>query len=282
MRDATPTFPIGTVDLSSGPTLTYLEEGSLSGIPVVLLHGIGDSMRAFDLLLPHLPDSMHAFALSQRGHGDSSRPASGYRPADFAGDVRAFLDAVGVSRAVIVGHSMGSWIAQQFAVDHPDRTLGLVLVGAFATVAGSAAWLDIDRAVAGFADTVDREFVVEFQASTLARRVPDAFFDLVVRESLKMPARVWRQIATDFLAAPRIERGAIRTPTLVVWGDRDAYCPRAHQDSLLATIPRARLEIYAGAGHALHWEEPARFVADLAAFVETLEVGGRARARDPR
>jgi pimeloyl-ACP methyl ester carboxylesterase len=87
---------------------------------------------------PHLPDSLHAFALTQRGHGDASRPAAGYRLEDFAGDVESFMDAVGLESAMLVGHSMGGAIAQRFAIDRPERVRGLVLLGAFATLRGNA------------------------------------------------------------------------------------------------------------------------------------------------
>jgi pimeloyl-ACP methyl ester carboxylesterase len=71
-----------------------------------------------------------------RGHGDSDKPEHGYRLEDQAADVAAFMDAVDVDAAVIVGHSMGSYIAQRFAIDHPERTIGLVLMGTFRIIAG--------------------------------------------------------------------------------------------------------------------------------------------------
>ena len=67
------------------------------------------------------------FAVTQRGHGNSSKPETGYAPADFARDVAAFLDAVGLDSAIVVGHSMGSVVAQRFAIDHPARVRALVL-----------------------------------------------------------------------------------------------------------------------------------------------------------
>lgn len=96
---------------------------------------------------------------------------------------------------------------------------------------------------------------------------------LIIKESLKVPARVWRSafaglLEDDFTA----EIGMIDVPTLCVWGDRDAFPQRSDQDQFLASIRRSRLKVYEGAGHALHWEEPARFAADLTAFVE--EQGG--------
>src|SRR3712207_4230490 len=100
------TTVIESVELPNGVKLPYVEQGDPSGVPVVLLHGVTDSWRSFEPVLPHLPASIHAYALTQRGHGDAERPASGYRPQDLAADVAAFMDALGLESAVIVGHSM--------------------------------------------------------------------------------------------------------------------------------------------------------------------------------
>ena len=106
---------------------------------MLLLHGYTDSWRSFELILPHLPSSVRAIAPSQRGHGDADRPASGYGAADLAADAVALMDALGLDRAVVAGHSMGSLVAQRVALDHPGRVRGLVLLGAFATLRGNPA-----------------------------------------------------------------------------------------------------------------------------------------------
>ena len=95
-------------ELPNRMKLPYVEQGDPSAIPVVLLHGITDSWHSFEPVLPHLPQSVHAFAISQRGHGDADRPAEGFRFEDLAGDVAAFMDALNIGQAVVVGHSMGS------------------------------------------------------------------------------------------------------------------------------------------------------------------------------
>lgn len=119
-----------SVELPNRVMLPYAEQGAAEGLPVVLLHGFADSWRSFDLVLPHLPRSIHAFALTQRGHGDASRPATGYGVRDFAADVALFQDAMHLPAAVIVGHSMGSAVALRYAIDRPEQTLAVVLVGA--------------------------------------------------------------------------------------------------------------------------------------------------------
>src|SRR3712207_493180 len=94
---ATPT--IKSVALPNRVKLQYVEQGDPSGIPVVLLHGVTDSWRSFEPVFPHLPESIHAFALTQRGHGDSERPGSGYRPPDLAADLAAFMDVLDLGQA---------------------------------------------------------------------------------------------------------------------------------------------------------------------------------------
>lgn len=261
-----------SVPLPTGATLQYVEHGSTRGVPVVFLHGVTDSWGSFEGQLSRLPDSVHAFALSQRGHGDSSRPASGYRMDDLAADVEAFMDALGVRSAVIVGHSMGSIVAQQFAIDHPERVLGLALMGAAPGMRrNQAAWELWNSNVATLTDPIDPAFVTGFQQSTLARPVPDGLLEAVVLESLKVPARVWRAAFAAFLEldlVPELRR--IDAPALVAWGDRDAICLRDDQQALVDGIAGSRLIVYPGGGHAFHWEEPAVFAADLVAFVHSI------------
>jgi len=86
----------------------FAEQGERGGMPVIALHGVTDSWRSFEPVLPHLPPDLHVLALTQRGHGGSDKPAAGYLPADFAADVVAFMDATAIERAVLVGHSVGS------------------------------------------------------------------------------------------------------------------------------------------------------------------------------
>lgn len=259
---------IKSVVLPSGVRLRYVEQGGRAGVPVLLLHGTSDSWRSFEYVLPELPDWMRAIAVTQRGHGDADRPATGYRTEDFADDVGALMDALGIDKAIVVGHSMGASIAQRFAIDHPARMLGLVLIGARASWHRHPGVLALGEAVATLSDPVDPDFVREFQLSTLARPVSPAYLEAVVAESLKLPARVWQASFFEcvFRADHTAELGRIATPTLLMCGGRDDFA-RDEQDTLAGAIPGANLQIYPDAGHALHWEEPQRFAADLAAFV---------------
>jgi pimeloyl-ACP methyl ester carboxylesterase len=259
-----------SIALPTGVTLRYAEQGHASGVPVVFLHGVTDSWRSFEHVFEHLPPTVHAFALSQRGHGDSSRPENGYTFADMSSDLRAFMDAVKLPAAVIVGHSMGASVAQRFAIDHPARAAGLVLIGSFATFYQDPALGEYyATGLSKLRDPIDYGFARDFQTSTLARELPPDQLDTFVKESLKVPSRVWQALFKGFLETPDFSRDLtkVAAPTLLLWGERDSYVPRQHQELIRTLVPRARLVTYAETGHALHWEHPERFTADLIAFV---------------
>ena len=168
------------------------------------------------------------------------------------------MDALAIARAVVVGHSMGSLVARRVAVDHAERVAALMLIGGFAAVKGNAAaealWHD---AIASMRDPVDAAFVRDFQQSTLARPVPAAFFEEVVAQSLKMPARVWQSTFRALLdedCSDDLVR--VTVPTTIVWGDQDAFSGRAEQERMAREIPQARLNVYAGTGHSPQWKNP--------------------------
>ncbi len=267
-----PALTVQSADLPNGITLPYVEQGDPAGLPVLLLHGVTDSWRSFELVLPHLPSEYRVIAITQRGHGDATRPESGYRFADFANDVRLFLDLKEIDRAVVVGHSMGTGVAQRFAIDHPNRVAGLVLIGAFARWKDNPAANELwETVIKDMTDPVDPSFVLEFQLSTTAQPVPPEFFEMCVYESLKLPAHVWRGAFGGFRQtdhAPELPK--ISAPTLILWGDQDAICPRGDQDLLATAIPNTRLIVYEGTGHSPPWETPQRVAEDLTTFLADL------------
>jgi non-heme chloroperoxidase len=264
---------MSTVTLASGLTLRYAAQGDPAGIPVILLHGLSDSHRSYEPMLAHLPHEIRAYALTTRGHGDSDKPEHGYDPATLAADVAGFMDAVGIIDAVIVGHSAGTYTAQQLAIDHPGRVRGLVLIGALWSGPDHAVLNELNRIE--YSDPVDPTFVREFQESTLRQPVPPDYFEMVVAESLKLPAAVWRAAVRGMVdnEAPTRE-GVIHAPTVLLWGDYDDVCPREDQERLAADIP-AEVIVYDGHHHAAHWEDPLRAAADVATF----SLGGRLRPR---
>lgn len=262
---------VQSVELRGRVTLPYVEQGNPPGMCVLLLHGFTESWRAFGLVLPHLPGSIHAIAMTQRGHGDASRPATGYRMRDFAADLAAFMDALHLEKAVIAGDSMGGVVAQRFAIDHPERVLGLVLMGSPVTLRGKPRVQGLwNSTISGLTDPIDPGFLRQWLSGMPARPVPPEFFETMLEECLKVPALVWREVNAGLMKDDHSgELNRISAPTLMLWGDRDSLT-EPDQKVLATAIEGSRLVVYNGAGHALTWEEPVRVAADLAAFVAAL------------
>lgn len=264
-----------TLRTDTGLLIDAVAQGPRAGEAVVFLHGYSDSRRGFAPMLAHMPTALRCVAFSHRGHGDSGKPMSGYRIADLVADLSATMDGLGIPRAVLVGHSMGSLVATRFALDQPERVAGLALVGGFASLRGNAAveafWRE---AIAGLADPVDPAMVRAFQESTLARPVPGTFLDMVVAESLKLPARVWVQTLRGLLDEDFSRSLArISAPVLQIWGDQDTMSDKAEQRRLQGFLPGAELVAIQGAGHAPHWEEPERIASMIAGFAQRTLAG---------
>jgi non-heme chloroperoxidase len=263
-------LPVKQIALKTGVTLEYVEQGQSTGTAVVLLHGFSDSWHSYEIVLPHLSSALHVFAISQRGHGNSSKGADSYLPHDFAADVAAFLKAKGIKEAVIVGHSMGSTIAQCFAVNFPSLTKAVVLVSSFADYHAPVV-AEFKTVVDALSDPVDSIFITEFQKSTILKPTPGLSLDSIVNESRKLPAKVWKGVAAGWkLSDFRKQLPAFRKPSLILWGDKDLFCPRKDQDELRSLLKASTLLVYEGVGHALHWEEPKRFAEDLQGFIKSL------------
>jgi non-heme chloroperoxidase len=263
-------FQAGMLTVAPDFALSYAEQGSALGPAVVLLHGYSDSWLSFRPLIELLPSSLRVIALSMRGHGDSSKPSEGYRIGSFAADVIGAMDVLGITKASVVGHSMGSLVAERIAIDYPNRVSKLALIGAFATVKDNAAvealW---SSHIAEMRDPVDPLFARAFQQSTVTTSVAPDFLDSVVAESLKVPAHVWRSTLRSLLDDDHSHRlPEIAAPTRIIWGDQDPFADRFGQELLIRKIPGARLTIHAGIGHAPHWEDPRRIADELAAFVK--------------
>jgi pimeloyl-ACP methyl ester carboxylesterase len=180
------------------------------------------------------------------------------------------LDALGLDRPVVVGHSGAGLFARRFALDHPERTAGLVLEATPPTLRGDPHLESpLGSILSELRDPVDVELVRRVIGDTTGDALSASFAEAMVQETLKVPARVWRETFAGLLHyddTSELEHLAV--PVLLIWGDADDLVTRDKQDALVNAIPRAELVTYAGIGHSPHWEDPSRFAADLARFVE--------------
>jgi len=259
---------LSAVTLDSGLTLSYVAQGGRSGPALVLVPGATDSLWSYQLILDRLPQSLRAIAVSPRGHGDSDKPASGYRVEDFAADVVGLLDALEVERGVLAGHSSSCLVIRRVAIDAPDRVAGLVLEASPTTLRGHAELEGfVKSVVTGLADPIDPAFARAVVVDTSSDRLGAELIDTLVHEVMKVPARVWHEMFDALLQYDdTADLPRISAPSLLVWGNADGLATRDMQEELVRLVPGARLLEYEGIGHTPRWEDPERFASDVAAF----------------
>lgn len=262
---------VKTIDLPGRVRLEYAEQGNAEGIPVIFLHGITDSWHSFESVLANLPSSIHAFAISQRGHGDSERPLQNYAPKDFAADIAEFIKQKKLDRVFIVGHSMGGVNAQQFAIDYPELTKGLVIIDSDPALKNNPGMPEFYQEVLKLEGAIDRKFMDDFQKATLADPIDSSYYNLLVDEGIKVPSSVFKAALEGLMQVDLTEQlKQINAPAVIFWGNKDAFCTFKGQELLVNNIKNSRLIIYGNTGHALHWEEPKKFSEDLVGFIDNV------------
>lgn len=254
------------VSLKSGIELHYVERGRRGRQTILFLHGYADSWHSFGRMFAALLRKYHVIAPDLRGHGDSDKPGAPYTLEVFTEDLLQFMNALGLETVDLVGHSMGSLVAQSFAAQHPERVGRLILISSAASMQENNALIQIKPSIEALRDPVDRGFVVEFQ--TPSNPVPEAFMQEIISESLKVPAHVWKGVLAGLLQVDnRPDLPYITAPTLILWGNEDSIFTRKDQDDLLERITGSRFIEYT-AGHALHWEKPDKVAAVLINFFD--------------
>lgn len=232
--------------------------------PLVLIHGAGGTHLHWPAALRRL-NGFRVFALDLPGHGRSEGPGEQHIAA-YAQAVCDWMDAVGVRRAVFMGHSMGGAIAQTLALEASERVLGLVLVGTGARLRVAPAILEGTASEATFPQAVQTIVDWAFSPSTDARMVDIA-------------ARRWAEVRPsvlhgDFLACDRFDviprLKDIMAPTLVVCGEDDRLTPLRYAQFLAEHIPHARLVTVPRAGHMVMLEQPQAVAQAVEAFLEEL------------
>ena len=262
-QTASPTL-FNDVRLSNGVRLHYAQQGPRTGPAVLMLHGYADSWFSFSRVMPLMPAEVRVIVPDQRGHGDSDRPGSGYAVSEFADDASRLLDALDVSKAVVIGHSMGTFVARRLVAKDPGRVTRLVLIGG-ALAADNAALRELAAGVKALTDPVDQHFARAFQMACVRQPVSEAFIEAVVSNSRRLPARLWREILDRLIDdKPKIAPAQCRT--LVIGGRQDSVFNSIEQIALARSFPRGELELVHGIGHCFHWEDPDRFVKALKRF----------------
>jgi pimeloyl-ACP methyl ester carboxylesterase len=258
--------------LVNGLQIAYVTAGV--GSPTVcLVHGTGGSSEVWMRQLEGLADLGHIVALDLPGHGRSSGTGP-KRIEDAAAMVAGFLDALGITRVVIGGHSMGGAIAQQFALSRRERVDGLVLIG-------TGARLRVLPRVLDLLATNDREGVNLLMSLAVGAKAPAELRASLHRSTAENPAGVVLgdlQACDAFDVMSRIS--TVKAPALVIGGEEDQLTPPKYSRFLGQRIAGARVVIVPGAGHYVQVEKPRETTAAIREFLvglgrpETTPQGG--------
>jgi pimeloyl-ACP methyl ester carboxylesterase len=265
-----------------GERVAYLDEGS--GEAIVLLHGIAGSSQTWRSVIRPLSRNYRVVAPDLLGHGNSTKPRTDYSLGALSVLVRDLLDELGITKATIVGHSLGGGIAMQFIYQHPDYGQRLVLI------ASGGLGPDVGLPLR-LASLPGAELVLPLIAPRQVAHAGERFLAWLRKAGVESPRseELWRHYGSlsdgptrrAFLrtlrsvvdhrgqAVSALSRLTSRTdfPVLAIWGDRDAIIPVKHAYAAQEIRPDVRLEVLGDVGHFPQAERPAAVAELIAEFI---------------
>lgn len=254
------------VTFSNGRKYHYLERYA-SGPSVLFLHGYIDSSYSFEALLNAFEHPVHSFSLDWRGHG-ATEEADSYTLADHAVDATEFIERVIGEPVILVGHSLGSIVAQRVATARPDLVKKLVLIAAAPTAANHPGLLELRDDLARFDKAVPDIFIEDFQRSTVYAPISETTILRYIDESRRVGLGAWRGALDGLIGEPPGAPQPVTVRALVLWGAHDGLFDAESQKALKSLLAQSQTVRYDDAGHAPHWEFPERVARDIERFLE--------------
>ncbi len=264
--------------LPDGAELNYQDQGQ--GRPLIFIHGVWMSSRFFDNQREFFKDRCRVITLDLRGHGGSSHMHTGHTVANYARDLRAFMEGLGLKDVVLAGWSMGSFVIWDYFDQFGAQDVKAVVF--VEETPSDYKWPDWDLGFADFevlksimADMQDpkaREaFILEFIGEMFKEPPAQADVDWMLAEISRPPATIAASIIFDQTVQdyrPVIPK--VNVPALLIFGRDEKLIPLAGADYLMQNLPDARLEIMENSGHCPFLEEPELFNQKIAQFLEDI------------
>lgn len=250
------------------------------GEPLILLHGLFGSLENLGGIARRLEDGWQIHALDERNHGSSPHTDDMDYPA-MAEDVVAYLDARGIEKASLLGHSMGGKVAMQVALKHPERVQSLIVADISPVtykahhdaILEGMQQMDLrgvksrTEADARLAEFVEMAGVRQFLLKNLERIPAQEQVDDEVTFRWRLNLPVIDACYGKLAAAPE-GHGPFEGPVLFIKGADSAYIQEKHRDTIRTLFPGAELKIIEGTGHWLHAEKPDAFAMLCRRFLE--------------
>jgi pimeloyl-ACP methyl ester carboxylesterase len=267
-----------------GHDLSYVDSGS--GPVVLFIHGILGSQQQWAHLVDKLDDDHRVLVPDLFGHGESAKPLGDYSLSAHAAAMRDLLDHLGIDRVTLVGHSLGGGIAMQFFYLFPERVDRLVLVSSgglgrevnlilrCATLPGAKQVLGVlaSAPVLSHVEALGRgASKVGWRPGADIGAIWRGFSSLGDHESRRAFLATTRAVidigGQSISAHDHLEGADLPIPTLIVWGTKDRMIPVSHARSVQRALPDCRVELFEGAGHFPHLDDPDRFARVLREFI---------------
>ncbi len=269
-----------------GDRIAYRDEGD--GEVLLLIHGMAGSSETWRAVIPPLSKKFRVIAPDLLGHGESAKPRTDYSLGAFAVWLRDFLDELGISRATVVGHSLGGGVAMQFVYQHPDYAQRLILISS-GGLGPDVGW------VLRLLSAPGAEFVLPIIAPPPVLSVGNKLRTWMKSAGIRSPrgAELWSayssfsdgQTRQSFLrtlrsvvdyrgqAVSALNRLRLREdlPVMAIWGERDGIIPVAHAYAAHEARTDARLEVLPDVGHFAQVEAPEQVVELIEDFIATGE-----------
>ncbi|MGB7264947.1 MAG: alpha/beta hydrolase [Terracidiphilus sp.] len=250
-----------------GDRVHYLAEGPANGPVVVLVHGLGGSAEDWRNLAPYLAHAgFRVYMPDLLGYGRSEKPADfSYSVRDEAAVVIGFMDALGLKQVDLGGWSMGGWIVELVAVEHPERVARLMLFDA-AGLNVKPEW-DTGLFTPTTADQLD-------QLDALLMPQPPHVPSYVARDILRLSQKngwvVKRSLATMMTAQDVTDNllPRLKMPVLILWGAVDRIVPLNQAETMHRLIPQSELDVFAGCGHLAPLQCTSEMGPKVVKFVE--------------
>ena len=254
--------------LSTGIHLSYTVTGDEKGTPVVLIHGLADGRVSWSQVAPALAKKGYRVYVPElRGNGKTDKPIeeSAYSIKELAKDIAAFIDKLELNKPHIVGHSFGSFVAQELSISYADKIGSITLIGSAASVDKKNATID------WLLNGTDDKLFDGVYAYDSTQKLPDTFyekwgnstnpdkdFQTAHLEHLhQVPYYAWKFLVKNFVAVDNAKRlSSIISDVQIIWGTKDAIFDKKSQDALQDGLSKAKKVVFRevkDADHNTHW-----------------------------
>ncbi len=263
------------IRLSNGILIHYKASGT-GRIPIIFIHGYGMSSAVWDKVLTLFSSKYTCYAPDLPGFGNSDKPENGYSCSELAEDIAQFLDALRISQAILIGHSLGGLTVQHFAVRYPDRVMALVLSNTIAsTLPPKGISPAVEERIKGYGTPEENRKVFSatiphyFDAENISAEDIEYFISV----GLQASNSALRETLITNYTTPEIppEKFAdFKALVLIIIAEYDPFGTRDQAIAMRDIFPKSEIREISESGHSPMWEKPIEYTEIVIEFLDSI------------